>query len=285
VAVTTGNSFTAVASAEAAKLALKLAGGPAAGDAVAAIVGATGAIGRAMSLLLAEDVGKLILLGNPDSSAAQVRDRLLAVAGDIIRFATARRAEGIAFAPGTVAAELLAQLDATGGTPVPRADDAPAVSRAVAWLERTGRLVLTQDARHSVRQAQVVVTATSATGTVLEPADLRPYAVVCDVSRPANVGREMLAVRPDVRVIDGGVIAAPTGSALGQFGLGDGLVYACMAETMMLTLAGHLQNTSLGTDLSPETLRLLRSLAGTHGFALAKLRSFGKPLEAVSAAG
>jgi predicted amino acid dehydrogenase len=159
------------------------------------------------------------------------------------------------------------------------------VSRAVAWLERTGRLVLTQDARHSVRQAQVVVTSTSATGTVLEPTDLRPYAVVCDVSRPANVGREMLTVRPDVRVIDGGVIAAPNGSALGQFGLGNGLVYACMAETMMLTLAGHLQNTSLGTDLSPETLRLLRSLAGTHGFALAKLRSFGKPLEAVSAAG
>ncbi len=29
----------------------------------------------------------------------------------------------------------------------------------------------------------------------------------------------------------------------------------------MLTLAGHLQNTSIGTDLSPETLQLLRSLA------------------------
>jgi acetylornithine/succinyldiaminopimelate/putrescine aminotransferase/predicted amino acid dehydrogenase len=265
VPVTTGNSFTSVAATEAAKLALARVGGRAGADTVAAVVGATGSIGRAMSLLLAEDVGRLILLGNPDSSAAQVRERLLAVAGDVARFVATRHAEGIVFAPGTVAAELLALLP----------DEASAIAR----LERAGRLVLSQDPRHSVRQAQVVVTATSATGTVIDPADLRPRTVVCDVSRPANVSPEMTTLRPDVLVIDGGVIAVPGGSALGQFGLGGGHVYACMAETMMLTLAGHLENTSLGTDLSPETLHQLRTLAGEHGFQVARLRSFGRPLE------
>jgi hypothetical protein len=52
-----------------------------------------------------------------------------------------------------------------------------------------------------------------------------------------------------------------------------------MAETMMLTLAGHLRNTSIGTDLSPDTLQLLRSLADKHGFRVARLRSFGQALE------
>src|SRR5207244_7701416 len=171
------------------------------------------------------------------------------------------------FARGTFAEEMLA-LTRSG-------DHEEAVGR----LERSGRLLLSRDPKAAVRNAHAVVTATSATGTVIGPSDLRPHAVVCDVSRPANVSRDGMAARPDVLVIDGGVIAVPDGSALGQFGMGEGLVYACMAETMMLTLAGHLEHTSLGADLSPETLRLLRSLADEHGFRVAKLRSFGRPLE------
>jgi acetylornithine/succinyldiaminopimelate/putrescine aminotransferase/predicted amino acid dehydrogenase len=273
VAVTTGNSFTAVASVEATKKALALVGDRHDGPVAAAVVGATGAIGRAMSLLLAEDVGTLILVGNPDSSPEQVRDRLLAVVGDVARFVAARHAEGATFAPGTLAAKLFALLPDThgGAQPVP--------AEAIVRLERAGRLVLSQDPRTAIRPAHIVITATSATGTVVSPADLRPHAIVCDVSRPANVSREVMAARPDVLVIDGGVIAAPAGSALGEFGLGEGHVYACMAETMMLTLAGHLENTSLGADLSPQTLRQLKSLAGEHGFRVAKLRSFGRPLE------
>jgi hypothetical protein len=53
-----------------------------------------------------------------------------------------------------------------------------------------------------------------------------------------------------------------------------------MAETMMLTLDGHLEHTSIGADLLPEMLHKLRQLAGTHGFHVAKLRSFGHPLNA-----
>src|SRR5439155_7205045 len=162
---------------------------------------------RAMSLLLAEDVGRLILLGNPESSEAKARERLLTVASDLAQFVAARHAEGAAFGPGTLAADLLALLP-------DRAGDSAALARAVDELERAGRLVLSQDAQHSVRQAQVVVTATSATGTILEPDDLRPHAVVCDVSRPANVSPEMVTARPDVLVMGGGVIAVPGGSAL-----------------------------------------------------------------------
>jgi acetylornithine/succinyldiaminopimelate/putrescine aminotransferase/predicted amino acid dehydrogenase len=269
VPVTTGNSYTAVASADAIRKALALVGEQDQAP-TAAIVGATGAIGRAMALLLAEDVGRMILVGNPESSSQQVRERLLVRAGDVVRFVADRHAAGTVFKPGTLAAEVVTHLGEMG---------AAAISAIVARLEHTGWLVLTQETKPSVRASRVVVTATSATGTVIGPDDLQPHAVVCDVSRPANVSQEVSAARPDVLVIDGGIIAVPPGSALSRFGLGDGLVYACMAETMMLTLAGHLQNTSLGADLTPETLQLLRSLADKHGFHVAKLRSFGQPLE------
>ena len=174
---------------------------------------------------------------------------------------------------GTFAADLLAQL------PGASAADHGLLDEVLEWLQRTGRLVISQDPRAAVRQAPVVVTATSATGSVLGPEDLRAGAVVCDLSRPANVSELVAEARPDVLVIDGGVIAVPGGSALGQFGLGQGHVYACMAETILLTLAGHLENSSIGTDLSPQMLRYLKSLADEHGFQVARLRSFGRLLE------
>jgi predicted amino acid dehydrogenase len=193
----------------------------------------------------------------------------------MLRFAIARRNGGTMPEKGSVTAELLARLPETIATELEPAR----IEALILDMECRGRLVLSQNMRQAVRRAQVVVTSTNATNAVIGPDDLRPGAVVCDLSRPANVSREVADARPDVVVIDGGIIAAPDGSALGQFGLGEGRIYACMAETMMLTLGGHLKNTSLGTDLSPQTLQLVRSLAAEHGFCVAKLRSFGQPIE------
>ena len=178
VPVTTGNSYAAVAAAEAARKALSIAGNRDARPPDAAILGATGAIGRAMALLLAEDVGRLTLVGNPDSSVSHVRDRLLARAADVIHFVSARHAEGMNFEPDTFAARLLSCL------PCP-------TEELIAQLERTGWLVLTQETKSAVRAARLVVTATSATGAMIGPEDLQPHAVVCDVSRPANVSRHV----------------------------------------------------------------------------------------------
>ncbi len=276
VPVTSGNSYTAVASAEATRKAMVLVGIAGCESLTAAIVGATGSIGRAMALLLTDDVGRVVFVGNPDSPAEQVRQRLMDVVRDMVRFAVARRNAGAEFKGGSIAAELLEllPLDATDGLVA-----APQIDAVINALERRGRLVLSQNMRESVRQAEIVVTSTNATNAVIGPDDLKRGAVVCDLSRPANVSQEVANARPDVVVIDGGIIAAPDGSAFGQFGLGQGRIYACMAETMMLTLGGHLKNTSLGTDLSPETLQLVKALAAEHGFGVAKLRSFGRALE------
>ena len=75
-----------------------------------------------------------------------------------------------------------------------------------------------------------------------------------------------VSARPDVLSIDGGIIEVPGRPVLGRFGLGSGLAYACMAETMLLALDGHLQNSSLGTDLTAESLCRLRDSARRHGF-------------------
>jgi predicted amino acid dehydrogenase len=276
VPLTSGNSFTAVACAEGIQLALDRLGERLGSHTTAAIVGATGAIGRATAVMLAEDIGQLMLIGNPEGQVAQVRRRLLAVAADVCQHLIIRKREGKQFAPGSIGDRLL-QL--CGELPVVDAPDGnDSFVELAKQLEAIGALVISQDVHETVPQAHVVVTATSAPGALIGPDDLACGAIVCDLSRPANVARDVAAARPDVLVIDGGVIAVPGQPWLGRFGLGSGQAFACMAETMMLTLAGHLEDTSLGTDLSPETLRMLRSLANEHGFRVAELRSFGDVL-------
>lgn len=275
--LTTGNSYTAVASAEGIRLALTRLGQRLGPETCAAIVGGTGSIGRAMAVILAGEVGQLLLIGNPDGNPAQIRCRLRKVTADVCRRLAACHAAGQPFEHGSLGDRLLRLSDT-----LPPADACDERFLDLAEkLEDVGAVVISQNAQATVPLANVVVTATSAPSTLLEAANLAPGAIVCDLSRPANVSRSVAQARPDVLIIDGGVIAVPGRPMLGRFGLGRGNAFACMAETILLALAGHFQDTSLGTDLSDETLTMLRTLADRHGFRVAQLRSFGTVLSEV----
>ncbi len=101
----------------------------------------------------------------------------------------------------------------------------------------------------ALREAQMVVIATSSAEEFITPEMLRHGAVVCDMSRPPNVSRRVEVERPDVLVLDGGVIEVPGKPWFGwDFGYEQGLAYACMSETMMLALERDYRDTSLGTD-------------------------------------
>ena len=69
VRVTSGNSYTAWVALRALEIGCAKHGIPLAHSAVA-VVGATGAIGHALSLLCAEQAGELILIGNPHVEAS-----------------------------------------------------------------------------------------------------------------------------------------------------------------------------------------------------------------------
>jgi predicted amino acid dehydrogenase len=146
-------------------------------------------------------------------------------------------------------------------------------------LQRNGRILLTTDADQTLPQADIVVTATSSTAGLLTAANLKQGAIICDTSRPSNVSTAVQQARPDVLVIDGGIIAVPGRPDLGwHFGLEPGLSFACMAETMILSLEKHNQHGSLGLDLPVEFLDTVRQLADKHGFTLAQISSFDRPL-------
>lgn len=134
---------------------------------------------------------------------------------------------------------------------------------------------ITSDIKHALKDAQIVITVTSAVDTIVGPEDLMPGAVVCDVSRPRNVSKQVAEKRRDVLVIEGGVVSVPGEVDFHfNFGFPEGTSYACMAETMMLAMEGRYENFTLGRDLSIEQVEQISALARKHGFRLAGFRSF-----------
>lgn len=127
----------------------------------------------------------------------------------------------------------------------------------------------------ALREAQAVLCVTSALEALIQPEHLEPGSVVCDVSRPRDVAKSVAAIRPDVLVIDGGMVEVP-----GQvdfhfdFGFPPGKAYACMAEAMALTLEGRLESFSLGKRVRRDKIEQIAAIAERHGFGLGGLRSF-----------
>jgi fatty aldehyde-generating acyl-ACP reductase len=141
--------------------------------------------------------------------------------------------------------------------------------------EASASVAITSDVREAVSSAEIVLTVTSATDVLVEPEDLRPGAVVCDVARPRNVSRLVYERRRDVLVIDGGVIEVPGPVEFGlDFGFPPGTCEACMAETMLLALEHRYHDYTLGAEVEVERVREIHALMHRHGFRLSGLRRF-----------
>ncbi len=129
--------------------------------------------------------------------------------------------------------------------------------------------------RDAVRDADLILTATSATTTIIEPQDVKPGAIVCDVAVPHNVGTDLLRQRNDVLVFEGGLAKMPVNYLTGNHKWSqispDGVtIFGCLAETLVLALEGRWENYSIGRgNITPERVQEIEHLADRHGFRLA----------------
>jgi len=231
--VTTGNSYTTWTALEATKLAAELMGIDWE-NATAAVVGATGSIGRACAYFLSHGakianqirfspVSKVILVGRDKRRLSALKDELA--------------------------------------------------------VDSSAETQITTEIAEGLRDADVVITVTSAMDAIIEPEHLKSGCVVCDVARPRDVSERVHKERDDVLVIDGGIVEVP-GEPRWEFSIGlpDKLTLACVAETMLLALDGRLEPFTLGRDIRPERILEIAAIAAKHGFKLAGLRSFERQL-------
>lgn len=147
-------------------------------------------------------------------------------------------------------------------------------------LKTTGLAVqITANTKAALQSADIIIAVTSAIDCIIEPSDLKPGAVVCDVARPRNVARSVASQRNDVLVIEGGIVEVPGKVDFGiDFGFPPGTAYACMAETMILALENYQQNFTIGRDITVKQIQTIAALACKHQFKLAGFRSFDQEL-------
>lgn len=127
----------------------------------------------------------------------------------------------------------------------------------------------------TLRQADVVIAVSSAVDSLIQPDHLKPGAVICDVARPRDVSKQVIQTRPDVLVIEGGMVEVPGHVNFNfNFGFPPQMAYACMAETMVLTLEKRFEPFSLGKAISVNQVETIDRLAIQHGFQLGGFRSF-----------
>ncbi len=274
VPLTTGNSYTIVAAVEAInKVLVKLK--ERIEDITVAVIGATGTIGQGLSLLIAEKAGRLILLGNAAHKRSSMR-RLYRIRGRIYKYLANIIKDDINFKVGSIGYKLAQRTDLP--------DYNAPLKEFIKFAERlTGEdnlILLSTEIDRMLPQARVIISATSSVDRLIKSDNLQYGAIICDISRPRNVSEELCQIRPDILVIDGGVIQLPGSPSLGwYFGFDQGLAYACMSEAMMLSLEEHYQHTSLGlSGINLNSILLTRRLAYKHGFKLAQFRSFDQPL-------
>jgi fatty aldehyde-generating acyl-ACP reductase len=214
IPVTTGHSFTVATAVEALQEGARCRG-IRLEACTAAVIGATGSIGRACAELLAPAVDGLILIGRSESRLAQLQAQIEAVGAHRVR--TSTRVE-------------------------------------------------------EIREADVVLSTTSATRPIVWPEHLKQGAIVCDVALPPDVSPRVAQERGDVLVIEGGVVDVPGEVDFGfDFGLPPGRAFACLAETMILTLDGRCESYSLGKQVQAERVREIAQLARKHGFRLSAI--------------
>jgi fatty aldehyde-generating acyl-ACP reductase len=162
------------------------------------------------------------------------------------------------------------------------------LDRTRAAAQEIPNAVATTDLK-DIREADAVVSVSSAGRELVMPDHLRPGCVVCDVARPRDVSVRVSRERPDVLVIEGGVVRVPGDVEFNfNFGFPEKMAYACMSETMILALEGDpsLYSFTVGKDVTVQQVDTISRLAVKHGFKLAGFRSFERAVteEAISRA-
>jgi len=272
MAITSGNSLTVAMGIEGLLKAAQEKG-IALGATTLGVVGAGGNICRVYSSIMADKVHQMVLFGNPRPGAAQkCYQTAFSIYRDLIeemRYRQGEEMEGIgANIYDTKSVQALLRKKEVGNEP----------GRALFYSLREelgeDRFIRISQDLGELRETPLLVTAANAAEPFIGPEHLRQDAVVLDIAVPMNTRPETEQQRPDVLVIQGGIVKLPYGEDVGvkAIPLKPGTVFACMAETMLLGLADMGTHYSYG-DIQKKQVKKIGEIASIHGFTLADYRT------------
>ncbi|GAQ52594.1 aminotransferase class III-fold pyridoxal phosphate-dependent enzyme [Streptomyces acidiscabies] len=231
-----------------------------------AVLGGAGRVGSTCAALAAEDVSKIVLVGSGRDGSEQ---RLRAAAHRVYQEAWSRIAEGgeLTGIPALLGKEPL--ID--GWLREQRPGDEPSGELITRYLQDrygTDPYVAITDDLSALAEGHLVLSAVTSPTPALTGKHLRAGAVVCDVAVPASTVDSAALLRDGIRYVRSGILAAPGGAGLpagARGGLGDGELFAGMAEAVVLGLAGAAPE-QFGGPVTRSQAHDILALARRHGF-------------------
>jgi len=135
------------------------------------------------------------------------------------------------------------------------------------------KVVCSTDYDSLLADMDMIVTSTSGAGKkILDITKVKPGCVITDVARPLDLPPSEVAKRPDVLVIESGEIELPTPvKGMKSIGLPKNVIYACLAETIVLALEGRFEVFTIGRDTEWEKVKEIYKLGIKHGMKLAAI--------------
>lgn len=127
-----------------------------------------------------------------------------------------------------------------------------------------------------IYNADLVITATSHPGVLLKSEYLKGGAIIYDIAQPMNVSPELVEERPDIIKIDGAYVDIDGIDLKFNMGPPRGATFACLTETMMMTLEGD-KNHHIG-EIDENYLEKVKDWAKKYGFHHASFTCFGKAI-------
>lgn len=129
----------------------------------------------------------------------------------------------------------------------------------------------------AIKEADVILTATSSITTIIDPKDLKRGVILCDVAFPPNIARNIMNLRDDIFVFEGGKCLLPAPKTIKDRRWNsifpEGIIFGCLAETIILCLENKFDDFSIGRGcITEKKINLISNLAKKHGFQLAPFK-------------
>ncbi len=125
---------------------------------------------------------------------------------------------------------------------------------------------INQDVPKTIKEADIIINTDSEDKESFNITDLKPQSIICDIS-VFQVIAEKAKQRKDITLIADGIIKLPKAKYIGiNLCLPKDMVYASLAEIMLLALEERLVNYSLGENVNLDKLEDIANMAVQHGF-------------------
>jgi acetylornithine/succinyldiaminopimelate/putrescine aminotransferase/predicted amino acid dehydrogenase len=249
--LTTGNAFTigltvqaALRSAKEKNVELK--------QTTASLIGAAGNIMSVASSLMADHVGKLILIHHsPIESSLKFQEAVKRILNEIASSSNSSPVVDVVKQHWNENLDLLSFL----------------------MLPEIKNVFIASSNTLDIKESDIVLCGASASNGFLDLDLFKENAVIVDVAVPPSIKPELVAQietnRPDLTYHLGGVASIPNGDSIDFFilPLGKNECYACMAETFSLGFSGKKNVLNIG-DLSKAAVVEIQELADKAGFTL-----------------